>query len=112
MFCACNSPLKLQGGQRGEGGRANRAWLEDFQWLNSEVPVLNHYTVLGWKRDEKHFGSLGDTLCTVLDLVRLTAFDKEIAVIEGSGTDFLFPGTQLVGLPGACQIPKCSLCGP
>lgn len=100
-----------RGGRRGEGEQANRKGLEDFQYLNSGVSVLNNDTVLGWDRYEKHFGFLRNTLCTVLDLMRLTALDTEVTVTEGFGTNFLFPGAQLVGLPEACQIPKCALCG-
>lgn len=60
--------------------------------LNSGVPVLNHNPVVRWDRDEKDFRSLGSTLCAVLALMRFTALDKEVAVTEGSGTVFLFPG--------------------
>lgn len=82
--------------------------------LNSGVPVLNHDTVLGLDRGDKHFGSLGSSLCVqvlsaVTALMRFTALDKKVTIIEGSGTGFVFPGTQVVGLPESYQIPKCTL---
>lgn len=94
MFCASNFPLKLQGNAKkgGEASKQNTVGRFSVAALNSGAPVLNHNPVVGWDRDEKDFGSLGSTLCAVLALMRFTALDKEVAVVEGSGTVFLFPG--------------------
>lgn len=77
-FCASSSPVKLQGRTKRRGGTSKQNMVGRFSVavLNSGVPVLNHDTVLGWDRDEKHFGSLGSTLCAVSALMRFIALEK------------------------------------